>query len=736
MGLEVFVGLKEVRRLLSFYSFFLFASLVLAGCGGLSQSAPEGKFSNPVKVAIKLPPGVSMLSGGRMQSTTPRIAAATITAITLEVTGEEMEPLRADVLIPPAGSAVAEVVVDIPFGKSRLFKVTVTTSTGAVFKGEATTDISVSEIKKNPITGELAIPVTIDVKIDIDAPVTIASPAGGIYNSAQLVTLTANEAGTIYYTADGTAPTTASSIFSSAIGISAATTLKFFAVDGAGNSETVKTETYTFDTTAPTVTFKSPTDGVTSVPVNATISATFSEAMDTSTITTATFTVNNGVTGTITFSGGNTIATFTPAASLTNNTTYTVSLTTGIKDPATNRIAATGWSFTTALAAPTGVAVTGGNAQNTISWNGVSKVTSYNLYWSTSSGVTVSTGAQITGVSSPYTHTGLINGTAYYYVVTAVKAGEESAASSEVLGIPVRKVPDTGQTTSYTATFGEDNDYTINPPSYADNGDGTVTDNVTGLMWEKCSEGQTSADCSGGAPATYNWYEATGTADAAYNPNGATNVCGNLSLAGHTDWRLPAPGELQSIANYGTYNPTIKTAYFPNTVPSSYWSSTAYAGSTSFAWYDGFYLGYVYFYAKTAGFHARCVRGGQSSQSFTDNGDGTVTDNVTTLIWQQYNDNALTMLEAITYCEGLSLASHADWRLPNVNELQSLADYSVYNPAINAAYFPGTHLVPYWSSTTYASRPSDAWGVNFSNGNVNYDDKASLYNARCVRGGQ
>ena len=79
---------------------------------------------------------------------------------------------------------------------------------------------------------------------DITAPTTTASPAGGSYTSIQSVTLSANETATIYYTTDGSTPTTSSSTYSTAISISADTTLKYFAVDSSGNSETVKTETY------------------------------------------------------------------------------------------------------------------------------------------------------------------------------------------------------------------------------------------------------------------------------------------------------------------------------------------------------------------------------------------------------------------------------------------------------------------------------------------------------------
>src|SRR5438094_149281 len=89
--------------------------------------------------------------------------------------------------------------------------------------------------------------------IDTTPPTASASPAGGTYTSAQSVTLTASEPATIYYTTDGTTPTTSSAVYSSPISIGTSTTLKFFAKDTAGNIGIVVTKVYTIDTTPPTV---------------------------------------------------------------------------------------------------------------------------------------------------------------------------------------------------------------------------------------------------------------------------------------------------------------------------------------------------------------------------------------------------------------------------------------------------------------------------------------------------
>ena len=123
--------------------------------------------------------------------------------------------------------------------------------------------------------------------------------------------------------------------------------------------------------------------------------------------------------------------------------------------------------------------------------------------------------------------------------------------------------------------------------------------------------------------------------------------------------------------------------------------------------------------------------------SFTDNGNGTVSDSNTGLMWQREDDNTIRTWEsAITYCEGLSLGSYTDWRLPNIKELKSIVDNTKYDPAINTTYFPNTNSSYYWSSTTSAGVSSYAWFVFFYDGYVSYGNKSKYYYVRCVRGGQ
>lgn len=101
----------------------------------------------------------------------------------------------------------------------------------------------------------------------------------------------------------------------------------------------------------------------------------------------------------------------------------------------------------------------------------------------------------------------------------------------------------------------------------------------------------------------------------------------------------------------------------------------------------------------------------EKKRTYTDNGNGTVTRG-TGLMWQKEDDNTKRKWEdAISYCKGLSLGGHNDWRLPNIEDLKS-----INSPTINATYFPNTKASYYWSSTTYANGSSDAWAVGFYGG--------------------
>jgi hypothetical protein len=306
------------------------------------------------------------------------------------------------------------------------------------------------------------------------------------------------------------------------------------------------------------------------------------------------------------------------------------------------------------------------------------------------------------------------------------------------------KLPDSDQRKCYQAVSpyaeipcagtGQDGAYIQNPLSYTDNGNGTVTDNNTGLQWQKEDDGNTC-----------NWYRASGTYDPSYNP-GHDDVCRSLNLGGHSDWRLPSKKELMSIVNYAIPwpGPTIDTDHFPNTKASGYWSSTTYAGYPYDAWDVYFRNGYVDYGSKYDAEYVRCVRGEQRDvAALTDNGNGTVSDSRTGLVWQQGEPGYMTWGSALDYCEALSLGGHTDWRLPNIKELESLTDDTRYHPAIDTALFPLPHdasgnyrASPYWSSTTYAYYPDGAWGVDFYDGNVYDHTKPYAFSVRCVRGGQ
>ena len=112
-----------------------------------------------------------------------------------------------------------------------------------------------------------------------------------------------------------------------------------------------------------------------------------------------------------------------------------------------------------------------------------------------------------------------------------------------------------------------------------------------------------------------------------------------------------------------------------------------------------------------------------------------VADTKTNLMWQDDNDAKtvqINWIDAIDYCENLTLGGYGDWHLPNHNELYGLVDRSRYNPAIDSRF---TNIVGngYWSSTTGVSNTSAAWGVGFNAGADNWVGKSVSNYVRCVR---
>ncbi len=142
--------------------------------------------------------------------------------------------------------------------------------------------------------------------------------------------------------------------------------------------------------------------------------------------------------------------------------------------------------------------------------------------------------------------------------------------------------------------------------AFTDHGDGTVTDTATGLMWDKCTWGQSNdSDCSGGAAGTHTWAAALGVAVT------ANAMSAGAGYKGRTDWRLPNRLELESLVKIDAYSPAIDTTAFPNTQSYWYWSSTIYTPDPAYAWYVLFGNGSSYAYYQSYYYHVRLVRSGQ-----------------------------------------------------------------------------------------------------------------------------
>lgn len=282
------------------------------------------------------------------------------------------------------------------------------------------------------------------------------------------------------------------------------------------------------------------------------------------------------------------------------------------------------------------------------------------------------------------------------------------------------KLPDTGQTSSYAAW--DDGAYSINPLSFTNNGNGTVTDNNTGLIWQQEDDGVLRA-----------W-------------DLSDTYCKTLTLPG-TGWRLPTKKELMSIVDFSA-KPAVSLTYFPGAQNWQYPTSTVPAFNAAGRWSVDFGgMGIDAVDISAISFYTRCVRGSTSGAwgSLSDNGDGTVVDTGNNFIWQKTEGGPQNWNAALNYCNNLSLAGYSDWRLPNVKELESLTDDGA-QPTFSRSLFPGlpTPQRPYWSSTTDAFFSGRAWFILSGYGRI-YSDataygfsgyKTDAYEVRCVRGGQ
>ncbi len=371
------------------------------------------------------------------------------------------------------------------------------------------------------------------------------------------------------------------------------------------------------------------------------------------------------------------------------------------------------------------------------------------------------------------------------------------------------EVQRTGQTTCSTAgTYilcagtGQDGDWLAGvpwpDPRFTDRGDGTVTDNLTGLLWAQNANllGTDDAD-----------NDTDGTAgDGMVTWQHALDYIKKLnreSYLGYSDWRLPNVNELESLVNAEPYNPALPLNYpFTNVQSFYYWSCTSYAVNTGYAWVVGMDGGLVLIGSKTnygyvwpvrsgqcgsfdhsiiclprtgqtscydsAGTVINCAGTGQDGElqkgvawpdpQFTDHGDNTTTDNLTGLMWAKNanlmvtrdsafdtdgtaNDGMVTWQHALDYVAKLNsenYLNHTDWRLPNTRELCSLADYELYGPALPLNYpFTNVQSYYYWSSTSIAKYTDDARVMGMDVGGVGLDDKTvGSYYVWPVRAGQ
>jgi hypothetical protein len=242
----------------------------------------------------------------------------------------------------------------------------------------------------------------------------------------------------------------------------------------------------------------------------------------------------------------------------------------------------------------------------------------------------------------------------------------------------------------------------------ADKAHGTVTDTMTGVV-----------------------YEATPADELTYDE--AACHCRDLRTAGASDWRLPSRFELEGIVDYVKVIPAINgpafdATLFPAAPIAAYWTSTLFASGNpaqvNLPYIMSLGDGRVDGASQTGQERsaAWCVRGGKAPPTptrFTTTTD-TVTDTWTKLVWQRGSpaeSQALDHDGAAAYCAALMLEGMGGYRIPGVKELQTIVAAGRHAPAIDTGLFPGTPSLLFHTNAPYSAQPSDTWWfVDFTDG--------------------
>ena len=282
------------------------------------------------------------------------------------------------------------------------------------------------------------------------------------------------------------------------------------------------------------------------------------------------------------------------------------------------------------------------------------------------------------------------------------------------------KLPDTGQSKSYTDTLGEDSDYTINAPELIDNLDGTITDKITGLMWQKVDGGEMTH-------------------------SSALQYADSLTLGSFTDWRLPTAFEIYSIQNLQVNNPALNTTYFTKSNAEYWWTSDLQVNDNSRVWVSnagGGIGNHLKSETISAGgtkrYHARAVRNIKENISlqkrFEVIDDDVVVDSLTGLMWQRkISNNPMTWENALAFSEQLSHGNYNDWRLPNIKELHSIHMVKEFMPCLDRIAFPLADIRKLWSSTTQNNQATRAWYFDTNFGITTQEAKSTALYVLCVR---